>query len=312
MAGYSAVMHEPSTDPDLVLLERGWLSSNNVLLRSETHALLIDSGHARHVEQTLALVQHGLAGLPLHGLVNTHLHSDHCGGNARLQAVHALQVAVPPGHAQSARTWDVDALGYRPTGQMCPRFQVDAVVQPGAVVVCGRWRFEALAAPGHDPHALIFFDAASGTLISGDALWQDGFGVVFPELDGEAGFDDVASTLDLIERLPVHHVVPGHGAPFADVAGALQRARQRLAGLRRDPARHARHGAKVLIKYHLMELGTQPLPELKAWLAATPLLGSCLRRTGQTGEPLQFGLHLLDELLASGALMHADGVVQDV
>jgi glyoxylase-like metal-dependent hydrolase (beta-lactamase superfamily II) len=312
MAGYSAVMHEPSTDPDLVLLERGWLSSNNVLLRSETHALLIDSGHARHVEQTLALVQHGLAGLPLHGLVNTHLHSDHCGGNARLQAVHALQVAVPPGHAQSARTWDVDALGYRPTGQMCPRFQVDAVVQPGAVVVCGRWRFEALAAPGHDPHALIFFDAASGTLISGDALWQDGFGVVFPELDAQAGFADVAATLDLIELLPVREVLPGHGARFGDVPAALARARARLASHERNPPGHARHAAKVLVKYHLMELGEQPLAELQAWLASTPLLGSCQQRCGVAGSQLDFGLALFEELCQRGALAVRDGVAHDL
>jgi glyoxylase-like metal-dependent hydrolase (beta-lactamase superfamily II) len=297
--------------PALTVLERGWLSSNNVLLHGDEGGTLIDSGHARHAEQTVALVTRALDGRPLHRLVNTHLHSDHCGGNAALQAACAPRTEVPPGLADAARVWDDVALGYQPTGQCCPRFRVDGVVRPGDEITSGPWRLQALAAPGHDPHALLFFDAASGLLISGDALWQDGFGVVFPELDGEAGFDDVAATLDLIEHLPVRHVVPGHGGPFADVAGALLRARQRLAGLRRDPARHARHGAKVLIKYHLMELGEQPMAELQAWLAATPLLGSCQRRSGQSGDQLDFGQRLLDELLSTGALKLSEGVVKD-
>jgi glyoxylase-like metal-dependent hydrolase (beta-lactamase superfamily II) len=40
--------------------------------------------------------------------------------------------------------------------------------------------WQALAAPGHDPHALLLWCAEEGILISGDALWQNGFGVIFP------------------------------------------------------------------------------------------------------------------------------------
>src|SRR5690606_6700204 len=72
----------------LTVLERGWLSSNNVLIHAapgEPGAVLVDSGHVVHAEQTVALVRHALrAGEPLVRVVNTHLHSDHCGGNAAL------------------------------------------------------------------------------------------------------------------------------------------------------------------------------------------------------------------------------------
>ena len=37
--------------------ERGWLSSNNVLLLTPSEAALIDSGYATHADQTLALLQ---------------------------------------------------------------------------------------------------------------------------------------------------------------------------------------------------------------------------------------------------------------
>src|SRR5207237_217473 len=72
--------------PTLRVFERGWLSSNNVLFLGREETALVDSGYATHAEQTVALVTHALGGRTLDRLVNTHLHSDHCGGNAALQA----------------------------------------------------------------------------------------------------------------------------------------------------------------------------------------------------------------------------------
>jgi glyoxylase-like metal-dependent hydrolase (beta-lactamase superfamily II) len=304
--------------PGLTVLERGWLSSNNIVLHG-THgaagegATLVDSGHSVHAAQTLALLRHALRDEPLARVVNTHLHSDHCGGNAVLQREFGVPVAVPAASFATVQAWDEDALSYRYTGQRCERFAAQAALTPGEVLQVGERRWQALAAPGHDPESLMLFDASDGVLISADALWENGFGVVFPELEGIAAFDDVAAVLDLIERLPVRAVIPGHGAPFTDVAGALQRARVRLAGQRADPARHARHGAKVMIKYHLMEERSQPWPELQRWTVATPLFTAVWQRFAQAeaASPAEWCERLLADLLGSGALSLRDGVVHD-
>lgn len=304
----------------ITVLERGWLSSNNILIHGaagEPGAVLVDTGHVVHREQTLALVRHALAGQPLARIVNTHLHSDHCGGNAVLQQAFAAPIHIPPGLADAVRRWDLDRLGHDDFGRR-ERFFVHELLQPGGHFLAGGRRWQALAAPGHDPHSLMLFDAAHGVLISADALWENGFGIVFPELLGEGGFEEVQATLALIESLPVRLVVPGHGAPFADVAAALARARARLAGFRAQPLRHARHAAKVLLKYHLMEERALPLPELVQWAAAAPLLGRLWQRFGAelAGAPaLELSAWietLVHELAASRALQLQDGLVADL
>ena len=75
--------------PTMRVFERGWLSSNNVLLfDDDSSATLVDTGYVSHRTQTLALVQSALGGRKLTRILNTHLHSDHCGGNALPAARH--------------------------------------------------------------------------------------------------------------------------------------------------------------------------------------------------------------------------------
>ena len=307
-----------SPDPldRLTVLERGWLSSNNILIHAagdEPGAVLVDAGHVNHAEQTVALVRHALQGSRLDRIVNTHLHSDHCGGNATLQRAFGVPVIIPPGGVEAVRAWDASGLTYEASGQRCERFEVTGTMLPGEAFVAGGRRWQVLAAPGHDPDSVMLFDAENGVLISADALWEHGFGVVFPEITGEPGFDDVGAVLDLIETLPVKVVIPGHGAPFTDVAAALARARSRLAGFQADPARHARHAVKVLIKYHVMEEQRQPLDELLRWAVATPMLGELWARHGarRSASPAAWSEGFVRELVTAGVLGLTDGVVID-
>ncbi len=300
---------------DLRVFERGWLSSNNVLLRGSDGepATLVDSGHVTHAAQTVALVTGALRpGQTLARLVNTHLHSDHCGGNATLVRAFGAQVVIPPGDAAAIAAWDEDRLTYRLTQQRIERFGFDALLRPGDFFQVGRRRWQAHAAPGHDPHSLIFLDDLDGVLISADALWENGFGVVFPELDGVDAFDEVAATLDLIEALAPRLVIPGHGAPFTDVSGALQRARSRLARFRAEPASHARHGIKALTKYHLLEAGSEPLAALQRWFETTPIVRQVWQRLGAPeASPAAWGECLLAELVGGKVLQVREGVVHN-
>ena len=260
------------------VFERGWLSSNNVLFTGPDEAVLVDTGYLTHAEQTLALVDHALDGRRLDRIINTHLHSDHCGGNAALQARYGCSTAIPVAEAAKVRDWDEDALSYRATGQQCARFGFDQTIAPGQVLALGGMDWQALGAPGHDPHSLIFYCAAEGILISADALWRHGFGVIFPELEGESGFAEARATLELIDTLDVRLVIPGHGAPFTDVKEALGRAFSRLDYLQADPVRNAENAVKVMLKFLLLERQQFALDALPAMFAANPVIEGARRR----------------------------------
>lgn len=283
------------------LLERGWLSANSIVLTDAHSATVIDTGYCTHAAQTLTLLQTALAGRRLDRIVNTHLHSDHCGGNSALVAHYGCEILIPPGEAPAVAAWDETALSYEPTGQECPRFSYTGLVQPTDMLRMGGSDWLALAAPGHDPNSLILYCAEHRTLISADALWENGFGVVFPELDGIHAFDAVAATLDLIEALDVQIVVPGHGGAFKDVAGALMRARQRLNGFVASPVKHRWHGVKVLCMFWLMAQQRADCELALAHLSSTRYIAQVAAALG--GSARQVVQQALDEMVAKKQLI---------
>lgn len=270
----------------VTLFERGWLSSNNMLITgSSGPSTLIDSGYCSHADQTLALVERALGGRSLDLLLNTHLHSDHCGGNAALQRRHlCLRTLIPSGLADAVRLWDTEALTYAPTGQECPRFAFDGVLRPGESLRLGDWNWEVHGAKGHDPHAIILFQPDNGVLLSADALWENGFGVVFPELEGLSAFEEVEQTLNCIESLSPSVIVPGHGAAFDDLQLALERARGRLQRFIERPQQHLRHAHKVLIKFRLLECKAIEFEDLLQWVVRTPYLAKAASSEEFTSE----------------------------
>ena len=292
------------------VFERGWLSSNNVLFQGEGRTALVDSGYGSHAELTLALVEQALGDAPLQLLINTHLHSDHCGGNAILQKRYpASRTLIPPGQAHAVHAWDEEALTYRPTGQLCQRFRADGLLQPGQTVTLGPLEWEIHGAKGHDPHAILLHHPELRLLISADALWQNGFGVVFPELEGIAAFHEVGETLDIIEALAPLTVIPGHGPLFQDVDAALARARLRLQQHMENPGKHHRHAQKVLIKFRLLEWLRIERASLMEWARATPYLAKAMPNDPDAAEAWLDTL--LMELEHAGALTQQAGTVRN-
>ncbi len=271
------------------VLERGWLSANNIFLWSQDDVSIVDTGYVAHQEQTLALIKNLLKAKGLSKLdkiVNTHLHSDHCGGNAILVKDFRSDIYVPAKEVSAVNNWDDNLLSFKNLGQNCPAFKCQYSLEPGKRILLGAYMWEILAAPGHDPHSIILYQEDHQLLISADALWEDGFGAIFPELEGDDAFEEVAKTLDLIEQLKIKLVIPGHGSLFTDVKTSISKARSRLDYLATDKARNARHAAKVLLKFRLLEWQSLELSLVHAWIKETPLMKAIARELNQPIDQL--------------------------
>ena len=266
----------------LAVLERGWLSANQAVFRARgaTPATVVDTGFCVHAEQTLALIDHALGGAPVGRIVNTHLHSDHCGGNDALQRRGDVETWIPAASMLAVERWDEAALSYRLTDQPCPRFVADRALVPGESIALGEASWQIHAAPGHDMDAVMLFEPQTRTLIAGDALWEQRLAIIFPELVGEDGFGPTRATLSLIERLQPRAVLPGHGRPFDDVAQALASSRERVAAFERHPERHAQHAARALLMFHLLEVRQAGFDELVGWMRLAPIYRTVARRAG--------------------------------
>jgi glyoxylase-like metal-dependent hydrolase (beta-lactamase superfamily II) len=278
-----------------------------VLLVDEACAALVDTGYATHAPQTLALVRQTLGARPLDLIVNTHLHSDHCGGNALLQATWTCRTAIPASEADVVRDWDEARLTFRATGQHCERFTFSETIAPAQDLRLGGLDWLVLGAPGHDPHSLMLYCADERILISADALWENGFGVIFPELEGESGFAEEQAVLEAIAKLEVRLVIPGHGAPFTDVDAALERAFSRVAWLRADPARNAKNALKVLIVFKLLEVRAMSFDTLLQMLDDASVMraaASILKPRAQWPGLLQ---GIVEELAATNGPLEISG-----
>jgi glyoxylase-like metal-dependent hydrolase (beta-lactamase superfamily II) len=294
--------------PQLHVFVRDWLSSNSVVLKSRDGHVLIDTGYSRHAPLTVALLAsaRGIGNEPLAWIVNTHCHSDHVGGNAALVEKYGCPIAVPEGEAPLVERWDQKALLYDYCDQHVERFAVSKALVPGTTHVWGDLEWRALAAPGHDMGALVFYNAEHGILISGDALWENGFGFVMPPEFDPAALPATRATIEMMMRLDIRIVIPGHGEPFSDVAGALERARQRVTAFEADSLRVARHALKVNLVFTLLDRQHLPLADMPSYLDRVGLYRDFNRQYFRLA-PSELTDMLIGELERSGAVRREDG-----
>lgn len=294
------------------VIVRGWLSANSIVFTDrDTGSAVVDTGYFSHAAQTEALVGNALRGAPLDRILNTHLHSDHCGGNAPLLARWPLAtLQVPAGYRDRLEPWDDDRLSYRQTGQQCGVFRPTGYLDAGATVELQGRRWDIHAAPGHDPDALILFQPDTGVLISGDALWERKLAIIFPELAGEDGFDAAHAALDTIEQLRPRVVIPGHGLPFADIAAALKSSRRRIDAFAAAPLRHRRHSARALLMYHLLEHRVREREHLLRWVATTPIFRQALQCEDDDAMAYAMAVEIVDSLVGDRLLLASAGQIQ--
>ena len=297
--------------PSVRVLVRGWLNSNCIVLRAPGDNVLVDSGYCTHREDTLALLasRDGLDRQPLERLINTHCHSDHMGGNAAVASQYGCRITIPAGEVKHVEPWTPQSVWMAQFDQRADPFHFDDTIAAGDAFEGAGFEWQAHAAPGHDMDALMYFEPTERILISGDALWNDGLGFVWPQAAPNAHIEAAREALATIERLRPAVVIPGHGEPFTDVDAALGRARSRLDAFERDPLKCARHMGKVMFVFSLLDRGAMRADEVEGYVARIP----CHQKVA--GEFLgldaaRYATWLVGDLVRAGAIAEKDGVLR--
>ena len=252
-------------------IERDWLSANHVMFRDDGNATLIDSGYGKFNDITFAKVDAVLDewGNPsLDRIINTHIHSDHIGGNAELQRAHpGCSITVPVDEQPALVNWDAPEQMLSYADQECERFAWDDVIESGQQIQLGGEAWQAIATPGHDMGSLVFYSPKLCILISADALWENGFGFVPPQAIDAKPLAAQRATFKRLAKLDVALVIPGHGPMFTDFSGALARASAKLEAFAADDLRIAKSVVKGMFIYSMMWRGEMPLADVPSYVS---------------------------------------------
>jgi glyoxylase-like metal-dependent hydrolase (beta-lactamase superfamily II) len=202
-------------------------------VRGRDRDLLIDTGMgvaslreaARHLLEKAVLA------------VATHTHLDHVGGHHEFDEclVHRLEADGLAGSSGldslDTSQWDpADIAGLNKVGYEVPPQLITAlphegykisdyrrlparatvIVKEGDIVDIGNRHFEVLHLPGHSPGSIGLWEASTGILFSGDALYD---GPLLDELP-TSNIQDYLRTMRRLRELPVRVVHAGHDPSF--------------------------------------------------------------------------------------------------
>ena len=208
-----------------------YLRCNVWLVEGRDRDLVVDS--ALGLVPLRAVVERHLGGPLL--AVATHAHGDHVGGLAEFdeRAIHRAEAAVVASAGVTSVVtahFGASVEPYRAAGYRFGALLIDALPRadfdPGVVDIAaapatrlldesdvvdlGDRSFEVLHLPGHSPGSIGLWEAATGLLFSGDALYD---GPLLDQLDG-SDTEAYVHTIERLRRLPVTVVHGGHEASF--------------------------------------------------------------------------------------------------
>lgn len=147
--------------------------------------------------------------LTLRGIVNTHMHLDHCFGANYVKDKYGVAVSAHVADAFLGNNIDDQArrFGIRLKGK---DVMIDAPLADGDTISIGNDTLEVIYTPGHSPGGICLYSRDGNFLISGDTLFKGSIGRT--DLPGGDHRQLIGSIKNRLVNLPDSTIVlPGHG-----------------------------------------------------------------------------------------------------
>ena len=240
----AGVYVRPGTHALMKAENRGAIANVGFIVGTNAVAV-IDSGGSACDGLRLRLAILEKTDLPIAYVINTHAHPDHVFGNAAFRQDAPRFVGhrnLPRALAASGRHYleanreimGPDALAG--TEIIAP----DTVVDARMSLDLGDRTLELTAhATGHTDHDLSVFDSASGTLWTGDLVFEGHLPVVDGSLKGWL------KVMEELSALPARRAVPGHGPAMVDWPKGLAAQKRYLTTLATDLRRLIAEGRSM-------------------------------------------------------------------
>ncbi len=147
-------------------------------------------------------------------LLNTHLHLDHCFGNAWVAEHYGI---LPMAHeddemllARMEEQARMFGLPFEVKAQ-----ELGGYLKDGDMLTLGEYEIKVIHTPGHSRGGVCFYIPSAGWLISGDSLFEGSIGRT--DLEGGEYATLIKSIQEKLMSLPENTIVyPGHG-PYTSI-----------------------------------------------------------------------------------------------
>lgn len=229
-------------------------SVNGYIVRGQAGVDLVDTGEAIHAEYWAAAFQHlGIAPARVRQIYVTHHHSDHIGSARYLRSLSGAPVFVLDRDLAEARRSGPAAERHRTElvallirhgmpAELAEQWRAGlgpirrpeevpdlTALKDDQMVALGDDTYQVVWTPGHADGQYCLYSPARRLLFGADHLLQK----LLPPLHQAPGrrphlVVDYLSALERVAGLDVSLILPGHGAPFSDLAGHAQRMRHQL------------------------------------------------------------------------------------
>ncbi|MCF8112107.1 MAG: MBL fold metallo-hydrolase [Desulfobacteraceae bacterium] len=213
---------------DFFFIQRGFLNGNHFVYRGDP-PILIDTGYLGDLEETASLITGldvDLAHTSL--IINTHCHCDHIGANRYIQDISGCETALHHIGKHFIDTRDAWSTWSRYYNQEAEFFRATYGLEDGETLDIGPYRFEVLYTPGHSADGIVLYNRRQKILLSSDALWENDVAVITERVEGSRALFSLIESIKRLQDLDVRMVYPGHGRPFNDFKGALEKSLDKI------------------------------------------------------------------------------------